>query len=225
MSREIGKINPHTLTKTELVELCSKRCKHGHLYIEHPNCWRKEKDKPLKIGYFDIEAGGLHANFDYMLTYAIKTRDKKEFYTGIITKKEIFDCEFDKRLLKQLIDDLLKYDVIITYYGTRYDIPFIRTRSLSWNIDFPVFGVVKHKDVYYMVRNKMCLHRNKLESACAMLGIKGKDHVKGNFWMKACVGDKKALKHVMNHNIKDVIILEKLHKKLERFVKPTVRSI
>jgi uncharacterized protein YprB with RNaseH-like and TPR domain len=178
-----------------------------------------------KIGYFDIEAGGLKANFDYMLTYAIKTRNKEEYHTGIIQKKNIQNYTFDKDLLKQLIKDLYKYDIIMTYYGTRYDIPFIRTRAMSWNLDFPVFGEVKHKDVYYMVRNKMCLHKNSLESACAILNIPGKNHIKGNYWMRAIVGDSKALDYVMSHNLKDVRILEKLHKRLEVFVKPTVKSL
>lgn len=218
-------VNPHNMKKAELVKYLSGRCKHGHLYCEHPNCFITEQEKPLKVGYLDIEAGGLNANFDYMLTYVIKTRDKKEYHYGVIKKEDILSYDFDKKLIEKLIQDLLKYDVIITYYGTRYDIPFIRSRALSHNMKFPVFGTVKHKDVYYMVKAKLKLHRSSLDSACAFLGIKGKDHVKGNFWMRAKIGDKKALKYVYSHNVKDVEILEKLHKRLESFVKNTVRSI
>lgn len=219
------KINPHNLKKAELLELLTKRCKHGHLYIEHPNCWREERSKPPKIGYFDIETDGLQANFNYVLTYAIKTRDKDEYYTGCISKQDILSYQLDKRILKKMIDDLLRYDVIITYYGTRFDIPFIRTRALSFGLEFPVFGLVKHKDVYYMVRNKLKLHKNTLESACGILGIRGKNHVKGNFWMRAKHGDEKALAYVMDHNIKDVQITERLHKRLEGFVKETYKSM
>jgi len=209
----------------EMRKYLSGRCKHGHLYCEHPNCFITEQSRPPKIGYLDIEAGGLNANFDYMLTYVIKTRDKKEYCYGIIDKKDIMSYDFDKKLIKQLIEDLLKYDIIVTYFGTRYDIPFIRSRALSHGMKFPVFGTVQHKDVYYMVRNKMKLHKSSLESATNFLGIKGKDHVKGNFWMRAKVGDTKALKYVYSHNVKDVEILEKLHKKIEVFVKNTTRSI
>lgn len=218
-------INPLKLNKKELQIYTTGHCKHRHKYSEHPNCFKIEMNMNPKIGYFDIEAGGLKANFDYMLTYAIKTRDKEEYCTGMISKESIDDYTFDKKILKQLIKDLYKYDIIMTYYGTKYDIPFIRTRAMSWKLDFPVFGIVKHKDVYYMVRNKMCLHRNSLESACAILGISGKNHIKGNYWMRAIVGNKEALDYVMSHNIKDVKILEKLHKRLELYVKPTVRSL
>lgn len=218
-------LNPHNMKKAELVKYLTGRCKHRHLYCEHPNCFIIEQGRLPKIGYFDIESGGLNANFDYMLTYAIKTRDKKEYYTGIIEKEDITNYTFDKKILEKLIKDLLRYDIIITYYGTRFDIPFIRSRALVHKLDFPVFGSVKHKDVYYMVKNKMKLHKNSLDSACAFLDIKGKDHIKGHLWMKAKLGDRRALKYVYNHNIKDVEILEKLHKRLEIFVKNTTKSI
>jgi uncharacterized protein YprB with RNaseH-like and TPR domain len=92
-------------------------------------------------------------------------------------------------------------------------------------IDFLPFGAVQHKDCYYMVKNKMSLHRNSLDSACAALGIKGKNHIKGNYWMRAVVGDPDALRYVLDHNRKDCQILEKLHKKLMMYVKDTTRSV
>lgn len=220
-----GSINPHNMKKSELVEFLTKRCKHGHKYFAHPACWLKEKNIEKKVGYLDIESGGLNANFDYMLSYVIKTRNKDEYYFDVINRNDIISYNFDKRILKHLIEDLLKYDIIVTYYGTRFDIPFIRSRALCHNLKFPVFGYVQHKDVYYMVRNKLKLHKSSLDSACAFLGIKGKDHIKGNLWMKAKIGNKKALGYVLNHNKKDVEILEKLHKKLEVFARNTTKSI
>jgi uncharacterized protein YprB with RNaseH-like and TPR domain len=71
----------------------------------------------------------------------------------------------------------------------------------------------------------MRLGRSSLDSACAALGIKGKNHIKGNFWMKAKVGDPQALAYVLDHNKKDCQILEKLHKRIEEYVKDTTKSI
>jgi len=218
-------INPYKLNKKELLKFFTGRCVHGHKYHEHPNCFTKESGTPLKIGYFDIEAGGLKANFDYMLTYCIKTRDKDEFYKGVIDAKEIRKFKFDEKLVKQLITDISRYDVIVTYYGTGYDIPFIRTRALFWKLPFPQFGYIQHKDVYYMVKSKLCLHRNSLDAATRFLGIKGKNHIDGIIWGKAKLGDPKSLEYVLDHNTKDCIILEKLHKKLEEFVRKTTKSI
>lgn len=218
-------LNPNNMLKKDMIVFLTGSCKHGHKYCTHPACYLRETGKKQKIGYFDIETGGLNANFDYMLTYVIKTRDENEYFSGIIKQSDIQSYKLDKVLLKKLIKDLLRYDIIVTYYGTRFDIPFVRSRALSYGLDFPVFGLVKHKDVYYMVKRKMRLHRSSLDSACAFLNIKGKNHIKGNLWMKAKLGDEKTLEYVYNHNVKDVQILEKLHKRLESFVKNTTKSI
>jgi uncharacterized protein YprB with RNaseH-like and TPR domain len=218
-------VNLSQFSKAELMKMSSKKCKHGHTYIAHPNCYLKEQGKEKKIGYLDIESGGLQANFDYMLTWCIKTRDKNEFKTGCISALDIQNYTFDKRILKELIAALKEYDVILTYYGTKFDVPFIRTRAMMNKLNFLEFGALQHKDCYYMVKMKMRLHRNSLDSACAALGIKGKNHIKGNFWMRAKLGDPIALAYVLDHNKKDCDILEQLHKRLENYVKDSSKSI
>lgn len=211
--------------KDEILKMAGTYCKHGHSYISHPNCYLIETGKKKRIGYLDIESGGLQANFDYMLTWCIKTRDKEEYVSGTISALDIQNYTFDKRILKELIAALKKYDVVLTYYGTKFDIPFIRTRAMMHKLNFLEFGSLQHKDCYYMVKHKMRLHRSSLDSACAALGIKGKNHIKGNFWMKAKLGDSAALAYVLDHNKKDCQILEKLHKRLECYVKDSSKSI
>jgi uncharacterized protein YprB with RNaseH-like and TPR domain len=218
-------VNMNQFSRKELIKMASSTCKHGHKYIAHPNCYLIEQEKEKKIGYFDIESGGLQANFDYMLTWSIKTRDKNEYKTGCISALDIQNYTFDKRILKELIIALKEYDIILGYYSTKFDIPFVRTRALMNKLDFIEFGALLHKDVYYMVKMKMRLHRNSLDSACAALGIKGKNHIKGNFWMKAKLGDPVALAYVLDHNKKDCQILEQLHKRLENYVKDSTKSI
>ncbi|RPI86180.1 MAG: hypothetical protein EHM34_00350 [Nitrosopumilales archaeon] len=217
--------NLSQFTKAELLKMANQLCKHKHTYLEHPNCYLKERKIELKIGYFDIESGGLNANFDYMLTWCIKTGGKEEYKEGVITQGEILEYSFDKGIIKELIKALKEYDVIVTYYGTKFDIPFIRTRAMTHKLKFLSFGAVQHKDVYYMVKGRMRLGRSSLDSACAALGIKGKNHIKGNFWMRAKVGDPTALAYVLDHNRKDCQILEKLHLRILEYVKDQSRSI
>lgn len=218
-------VNPFNMTKTELIEYMTGRCKHYHRYIEHPNCFLEEKKREVKIGYLDIETSSLKADVGIMLTWAIKTRDKDEYLTGRITKEEIFEYKFDKRICQELLAALDRYDVIVTHYGTGFDIPFMRSRCLWWKLPFPTFGYVKHKDTYYMVKRLLKLHRNSLESATQFLGIKGKNHVDLELWRLATYGDQKSLDYVYDHNIRDVAILEKLHKRLEAYDRGIAKSI
>lgn len=223
MSEE--KINPFGMKKAELLELFRGRCKHGHTYAEHPACYVKEKEDKVKIGYIDLETHNLKANFGILLSYAIKERGTNKIYSGTISKEDMNKKVLDKRLVKKCIDDMKKFDVVMGYYSTKFDIPFIRTRAMYWDIDFPSYGELQHKDIWYMVRAKMCLHSNRLEVACRHLGIKGKTHLDGEYWVLAVTGDKDALKYVLDHNKKDVIILEKLHNRIKHYVKDTTRSI
>jgi len=200
-------------------------CRHRHKYMEHPNCFITEQLYKPRLGYLDIETSNLKANFGIMLSYCIKDGDSKEILSGVITKEELMNGTLDKRLVEDCINDMYKFDKIITYYGTKFDIPFIRTRAMDWGIQFPEYNTLNHKDVYYMVRAKMCLHSNRLENACEILGIKGKTHIQREYWIKALTGDEESLNYILDHNEKDVIILEKLYHKIKVYVRDSNKSI
>ena len=218
-------VNIWNLKKKELQIYLTGRCKHSHHYYEHPSCFLKELNIDEKVGIFDIECSGLKADFGIMLTYCIKDENKDKYYTGRIRKKELKDYSFDKRLVENCIRDLGKFDKIITYYGSKFDFPFLRSRSLYWDIPFFKYNDLNHKDVYYSVKSKLCIHRNRLSDACRLLGIEGKTNIHSDYWIKALVGDKRSLDYVLEHNIADCDILEKLYHKMEVFTKNTNKSI
>lgn len=222
------------------------RCIHRHTIKEHPACFRKGliKDDALtdkkwsketglpwytypeyKIGYLDIETDGLKADFGTILSWAIKEK-YGDVYWDVITKRELFkEKDVDKRLIISLLDTLKDYQIICTYYGTVFDIPWIRTKALHYGLHFPEYGELYHFDLYYLVRSKLNLSRRSLESVCDYLGIEGKTPIEKETWRLAKYGNKDALKLVVDHNIGDVNILEQLHNKLEPFRKWTRSSI
>jgi len=179
----------------------------------------------MTIGYLDIESTGFNANIDIMLSWCIKGRGEKEVAGAMITQEELMSDEQDARIVEQLVDEMNKYDVIFTYYGTRFDIPFIRTRALYHKTYFPMYKQKSHKDLYYVVKSKLKLHRSSLMAATEFFGIAGKTRVKPEHWQKARWGNPKALKYVYDHNVADVEILEKLHRKLEEYAAPNVNPL
>jgi uncharacterized protein YprB with RNaseH-like and TPR domain len=179
----------------------------------------------VSIGYLDIESTGFSANIDVMLSWCIKGRGEKKVAGAMITRDELMSGKSDKRITKELVDEMNKYDVIMTYYGTRFDIPFIRTRALFHGLDFPLYRQKSHKDLYYVVRSKLKLHRSSLMAATEFFGIDGKTRLKPDVWKKARWGDAKSLKYIYEHNVADVEILEDLHRKLEDFAPPTVNPL
>lgn len=222
-----SRINPNTLSKKLQRIYYGGRCRHRHLYSEHPNCFKTEvleKNGKVKEGYLDIETTGLEADYHHIISWVIKEKDG-EYYTGMITKQDLDDETFDKRILEELIEVLDKFDIIYTYNGTRFDNPFMRSRCMYWGIPFPEFGELQHKDLYYLARRLLRTHNKTLDTVTNFLGIKGKNHCMGIEWMCARVGHQWALDYVMKHNKIDCDILEKLHRKLENFAKRTVKSV
>lgn len=223
------KPNPHLMLKRELIKYTTGHCKHYHTYISHPNCWWTERERKPKVGYIDIETSNLNANYGIIITYCILDRDSDELLWNIVSIDDIREGNFDRHLCEQLIQDMLKFDIIKGYYSTLFDVPFIRSRCLKWKLDFPIYKTIDHKDIYYMVKRLLRLHRNSLEVATKFLGIPGKDHVNGDQWMEAlmCNGEKqkKAIKYILSHNIKDVKILKELDLQLEGYDRGMTKSI
>lgn len=227
-----------------------KRCIHRQDIKHHPNCFRKGLIKDQKIytpwfirdeknvGYLDIETDGLTVDFSTMLSWSIKKKDGGIAF-DFITKKELFDLKFDERIVRSCINEIKKYNIIVTYFGTRFDNSFLRAKALHYNIPFPGFisevtinkkgqEVYKanvdlyHFDLFYLVKSKLgSLSRKSLENVCDYLGIEGKTPLSKSVWRKARYGDFVSIQSVLEHNRQDTIILEQLHKRLYTFSKWT----
>ena len=177
----------------------------------------KDASQEDRIGYLDLEASNLNANFGICFSWVIKPQGSDELDYAVVTKKEMRDGTLDKRVIQDFITAIQKYTMVYTYYGSRFDVPFLRTRALMHGLEFPSLGERQHRDLYYLVRSKMKLNRNSLETACGSLGIEGKTHINWKFWIRAMTGDKPSLEYILEHNKGDVIILEELHNRLAKF--------
>lgn len=228
------------MTKSEI------RCIHRHTIDEHPSCfakgliklpddltdrqWERITGIPwyqfpgYRIGYFDIEVDNLKADFGTVLSWAIKEKGGGTAY-DVITREDIFEnpASPDERITKSFVEEMYKYQIIVGYYSTKMDLPYMRTKALRYRLDFPSYGDVYHWDIYYTVRNKLQLSRNSLDNACDYLGIEGKTPLDKNIWRVAKYGDPDALKEVLIHNIGDVEILEELHDRLD-FTRKWIRK-
>jgi uncharacterized protein YprB with RNaseH-like and TPR domain len=174
-----------------------------------------------RIGFLDIETSNLDANFGVILSWCIKIKDGDIIY-GLLNDKDFKEKEafkVDKRIIRNLIDEILKLDRIVTHYGRKFDIPFIRTRALINGLEFPSFGTIVNDDTYYMAKYKLKLNSNRLETiAQTLFGKSKKTHLDGAIWLSAVRGDKKALNYVLDHNKTDVIEGERVWLEIRKFV-------
>ncbi len=217
----------HRLKKSEIVWLSKHKCQHRHDFLSHYQCYLDEHPDSTRRGFFDIETTHLKGNFGLMLTYCILDDKTSRIDSRTVTRREILDPQTrDREVVRRLIKDLSNYDEIVTFYGTRFDIPFSRTRALIHGLDFPTYGTLKHKDVYYSVKFKFSLHSNRLENACRTLtGTTNKTGLLPDVWQRAAYGDAQALKYIVEHCQEDVKDLRRLYYKVLDYAYPGVRAV
>ena len=205
--------------------LAKHHCRHGHTYLAHYNCFVRDNPLKQKIAFFDIETSNLKADYGIMFCYCLLDNDTGDISSRILTKKEL-EKNLDKEVTKQCVEDISKYDRLVTYYGSQFDLPFVRSRALYWDIDFPAFGEINHDDMYFLIKGKFCLSRNRMENACrTLLGKTEKTHIDANHWIRALQGNKESLDWILDHCKRDVRDLQRLHQKVVNYSKKKDSSI
>lgn len=218
----------HNLSKTKLARMAKDTCeKHGHSYLEHYSCYQKEHpEEPEKIGFWDIEASGLVADYGQMLSWCIKDGQSNTIIQDWVTKEDVEAGIEDTRIVQSCIDNLMEFDKIVTYYGSGFDFPFLRARALIDGLEFPEYGTLDHKDLYFLIRSKFKLSSRRLENACRqLLGATEKTRIDSKYWRAAVRGDAKSIAYIVEHNEYDVLDLEKLYNKTIKFHKVGANSI
>lgn len=231
---ETYKVPIHRLSKKEIEWLARNRCKtHRHSYIEHYSCYLKDfPDRRERVGFFDVETFDLKADIGIMLTYCIKDAGSDLIYSGVIDKKQIEKAtrektgDEDRNVVEKCVADIGRFDKLVTFYGKRFDMSYLRTRAMTMGMDFPDYGSISHIDMYDTVKRKFRLRSNRLEHACEfLLGESRKTRFDPLYWRCAMRGDEESLNMILEHNKFDVLDLEKLYYALEKFSRKSNTSI
>jgi len=187
------------------------------------------KTQPIQKvqAYLDIETSNLKAPFGIMWSWALKPRGRAIVYTGYLKKRGRLQ---EKEILKDLIASFVNYDEIITWYGRRFDVPFLLTRSLYHRLPFVEYGSMSHDDLYTFAKYRLLMHSNRLDAVARFLRVKDtKTPVEGEIWNDATYGTerefKRAMGYIVKHNIQDVRVLEQVHELVEPYYRGANRSI
>ena len=228
-----SKIIPARWTELHIARRTLYSCVHHHTGLSHPRCYERENGIEERIGCLDIEAGGLKANVDIMLSWAIKTFNREDLWYDHITPKNLEDGKLDKDILETLIDTMWDYDRIVTHYGSnwRFDLPFLRTSDLAMHVkDMPTYGEMYLTDTFALSKKYLKLTSNRQDCIGESLLPKNiKTRVNFKYWMAVKYGSaaekKKALKYIVDHNLRDVQQLEDNYRILRQFTRETRTSI
>ena len=180
---------------------------------------RKVDGRPIRICTFDIETTALEAGHGYMLCACVKEVNRNNF-AGRTHTFRIDDYAdgrksfSDKEMIKDLVKCLDSYDLVLTWYGSRFDIPFTNTRALKWGIK--TLDKNFRRDLCLCARGFGKLRNNRLATWDKYLhgGKTDKTFLDFDVWIQAMRGDKKSLQYIVTHCEADVLVTEKVYKKV-----------
>jgi len=119
----------------------------------------------------------------------------------------------DKALLQKFIKVINESDEAIGHNGDRFDLAWIRTRCLFHKIEmFPTYKTI---DTLKVSRSKFKFNSNRLNYIAQFLGIGSKIKTDYNLWKDIVLHKcKKSMDKMIKYCQMDVILLEKVYKKL-----------
>ena len=173
-------------------------------------------------GILDIEATGLAGDFDLILCVCIKKLDRElKMFSVDISQPDLMVEE--KRMLLEVKDYLDTLDCIITYYGTGFDMPMLRSRMILHNIPPP--DKIKHLDMYYTIRRSVNPHSRRMDSINEMIRFSDenfspqKTRINPLMWNKALYSrDRKAMDYILEHCKIDVEILGNIVQRFKQYL-------
>lgn len=170
------------------------------------------------VAMFDIEATSLNASFGYTLCASVKPVGRVAKLFSIHTSKGYAKQPWNDRQLAVSVRNALEdCDLIITWNGQEYDLPFLDQRLTIHNERR--IGAIHHIDLLPIARRKLRMHSNRLDAVAETLEVEtSKTGLKPAIWQKASTGDRKALQYVIDHNLADVQVLEEVFLKLKSYI-------
>jgi uncharacterized protein YprB with RNaseH-like and TPR domain len=180
----------------------------------------------VKVAFLDIETTRLVATkgLGFILCCSMKLSGQKEVHTVRIDdspgyKKCLYN---DTECVSGIADwaNDVDPDVIVTFNGDYYDIPYINTRRLG--AGRKALPPVRYLDHWKTCRYNLRLHSNSLDALATHLGV---PHKKTRFdpdvWQKAAYGNREAMDLIVHHCELDVVVLEECHDR----VLPVLRKL
>ncbi len=173
---------------------------------------------------FDIETTGLRADFSVVLSTVIKPfgQPPKIYRADEYPAWKAGHKADDRDICCDITNELSKHAIIVTHYGSGYDLPYTRAKLIRYGLPPipPMFAL----DTYRIAKANMLVSRRRLEALAEYLKLGKKSAVEGNLWMEAAMnGDKKAMDAIVAHNVQDCELLERLASLLFPYLKSIVR--
>lgn len=160
-----------------------------------------------------------------LLCFAGKFDGEKKVLVRSLHDRKKTGGEYDyKGLVQELHDLMSQADIIVAHNGNSFDLKMANRFFVRYGL--PPLHQYKKYDTKVVAKTQFNFYSNKLDDLARYLGIGCKINTGGYELWKSCMeGDTKAWGKMKRYNKQDVILLEKVYKKLAPFHKHPIIHI
>lgn len=187
------KLKKHASQSME--ELSNARLPYFFDLLSRDSRWRIFKEFRDAVAYLDVETTGLAGPSDYITTIVVYDGKYIQYYIR-------------GRNLEDFAHDITKYALVVTYNGSSFDLPFIRSR-LGVPMEHPHIDLRQLlASLGYTGGQKACEKSLSLQRNSSLAGANGLFAM--GLWLDYLRGNEKALDTLVAYNTLDAVSLERL---------------
>jgi len=183
---------------------------------------RKRGKLSAKVCFLDIETTGVEGDASIITGIGILEENRRFTFIQINKPEE------EKRKLKQALEIITKYDIVFTWRGREFDIPFMITRALKHGLDPSPLYELMHVDLADFTRQHLRLGRTDLYNVARFFGIQKDTKIQGKdipltYIEGLAKTSRKSWRKIREHCRDDLITLMRVYEKLKpllRVAKP-----
>lgn len=168
---------------------------------------------PSSMVILDIETSSLQADAGIIVGAGIMTEAGQSEYLQARNTKD------ERPLLSKLLKRLESSNMIVTWSGRGFDIPFLITRLLKHSMDPGPLLQKTHLDLNEVVKSRLRLTFTYLDHVCEFFEIKRDKGPMGlevpHLYVKALEGDETAMKAIRDHCLDDLRVTMEVFLKLK----------
>ena len=166
----------------------------------------------MRTCIFDMETMGFDADFDRMICSVVKEYGTRR--DNIIIRPKHYNDDIDSIL--RVKETLERFDILVTYYGKGFDIPWLNSRLLL--MGEPRVRKMYHIDLYYIIKNmvKRTVRRKSLGHIADIFELEeGKMRIPNKIWRGAHDGDESCIRTIVERCKSDVRLTEQTYDRLK----------
>ena len=165
----------------------------------------------MKTVYLDIETTSKKADEGMVIAIGVLTDREPEVVFAETLEEE-------KRILSWLKEKIEGCELIVTWYGSGFDIPFLITRGVLHGIDLSGLARTPMLDLCEWCRANLLLSSNSLQSVAKFLGVWEAGNFAGGdvltLFKMSAKGSYEARREIVQHCREDLLMLRRIHEKL-----------